>query len=170
MSLESGNRDAQAALEQAAASRSSLTERQKMLAGKPYLAMTDADLTNGRLRTRPLLQAFNNAPWPKVPDDRSVMPPDFYGPERRFPDLPLRTYADVRPGSDSSVCAAAHSSMLRDPCHDRAILEELFGLPPGDVARLGIEIEPQFACDYGDSLPLALGMTVAVAPADTSHL
>lgn len=45
----------------------------------------------------------------------------------------------------------------------RAILEELFGLAPGDVARLGIEIEPHFACDYGDSLALARGTAVVVA-------
>lgn len=83
MSLESESHAAQDALAQAAADRSVRIERQKMLAGDPYLAMTDADLTNGRLRTRPLLQAFNNAPWPKVPEDLKSFPTDFYGPQRR---------------------------------------------------------------------------------------
>lgn len=70
------------ALQQASAARTSLTERQKMLRGEGYLAMSDPDLTRGRLRTRPLLQALNNLPWPKLPEDTSVLP-DFYGPERR---------------------------------------------------------------------------------------
>jgi hypothetical protein len=83
MSVESEDQAAQGALAQAIADRSVRTERQKMLAGDPYLAMTDADLTNGRLRTRPLLQAFNNAPWPKIPENPNSFPTDFYGPQRR---------------------------------------------------------------------------------------
>ena len=73
---------AQEALDQASAARTSLTERQKMLRGEGYLAMSDPDLTRGRLRTRPLLQALNSLPWPKLPEDPNVLP-DFYGPERR---------------------------------------------------------------------------------------
>lgn len=126
-----------------------------MLAGEPYLAMTDADLTNGRLRTRPLLQAFNNAPWPRVPEDPQSFPTDFYGPERR--SVALKVERRCRGLTDYSACIRSvppiprimHSRRHESFSPRGAMLEELFGLAPGDVARLGIEIEPQFACDYG---------------------
>lgn len=74
---------AEEALKQARAERSTLTEREKMLNGDAYLAMDDVELIRGRLRTRPLLQALNTLPWPKLPEDPSEKP-DFYGPERRY--------------------------------------------------------------------------------------
>jgi hypothetical protein len=52
------------------------------MTGLPYLAEDDVDLIRGRLRTRPLLQAINNAAWPKLPDDPTKVD-DFLGPERR---------------------------------------------------------------------------------------
>ena len=111
MSLESENQAAQDALAQAAADRSVRTERQKMLAGEPYLAMTDADLTNGRLRTRPLLQAFNNAPWPRVPEDPQCFPTNFYGPDRR--SVALKVERRCRGLTDYSACMRSVPPILR---------------------------------------------------------
>lgn len=48
-------------LAQSSAERIQLTERQKMLRGEGYLATSDPDLLQGRLRTRVLLQALNDA-------------------------------------------------------------------------------------------------------------
>ncbi|KAK4687081.1 maltose O-acetyltransferase, partial [Tremellales sp. Uapishka_1] len=53
-----------------------LTERERMVKGLPYLAMVDEDLLNGRLRVRPLMQKYNNYPWPSPPAP-------YFGPDER---------------------------------------------------------------------------------------
>lgn len=57
-----------------------MTNREKMLAGLPYDAMTDPELRRARLRVRRLFQAYNNYPWPD-PADPSA---EYFGPEERM--------------------------------------------------------------------------------------
>jgi hypothetical protein len=54
------------------------TEHDRMVSGRPYLAMTDSSLLLGRLRVRRPMQAYNNYPWPD-----STKTDDYFGPDER---------------------------------------------------------------------------------------
>lgn len=54
------------------------TEHDRMVSGRPYLAMTDSSLLLGRLRARRPMQAYNNYPWPD-----STKTDDYFGPAER---------------------------------------------------------------------------------------
>lgn len=56
-----------------------MTEKDKMLAGLPYNAMTDPALQSARLRVRRLFQKYNAYPWPEP--DSGV---DYFGPDERM--------------------------------------------------------------------------------------
>ncbi|PLW24298.1 hypothetical protein PCASD_09269 [Puccinia coronata f. sp. avenae] len=58
-----------------------MSEREKMLSGKPYLAMADAQLVKDRLRVRSLMQKYNAYPWPANEADNPD--PDYFGPDDR---------------------------------------------------------------------------------------
>lgn len=59
----------------------SLTEKEKMLSGQPYLAVSDVQLVKDRLRARNLLQKYNHYPWPSNEVDDPE--PDYFGPDER---------------------------------------------------------------------------------------
>ncbi|MBW0515581.1 hypothetical protein O181_055296 [Austropuccinia psidii MF-1] len=59
----------------------SLSERDKMLSGRPYLATLDPQLVKDRLRVRPLIQKYNSYPWPTNEADDPE--PDYFGPDDR---------------------------------------------------------------------------------------
>ncbi|KAK9893602.1 trimeric LpxA-like protein [Cystobasidium minutum MCA 4210] len=54
-----------------------MTEREKMMAGLPYLAMHDKSLLMERLAARRLIQKYNQYPWPEEGND------DYFGPDDR---------------------------------------------------------------------------------------
>lgn len=58
-----------------------VSEREKMLSGKPYQAVADAQLVKDRLRVRPLIQKYNSYPWPTNEADNPD--PDYFGPDDR---------------------------------------------------------------------------------------
>jgi hypothetical protein len=60
--------------------------------GLPYLAMTDVELPNARLRARVHMQKYNNYPWPEPPAD-------YFGPDERMEHLAKvfgLTLADIK--------------------------------------------------------------------------
>ncbi|KAH9818098.1 trimeric LpxA-like protein [Melampsora americana] len=59
----------------------SLTEKEKMLSGQPYLAVSDVQLVKDRLRARHLLQRYNQFQWPSNEVDDPE--PDYFGPDER---------------------------------------------------------------------------------------
>ncbi|EGG10297.1 uncharacterized protein MELLADRAFT_115570 [Melampsora larici-populina 98AG31] len=59
----------------------SLTEKEKMLSGQPYLAVSDVQLVKDRLRARNLLQRYNQFPWSSNEVDDPE--PDYFGPDER---------------------------------------------------------------------------------------
>jgi hypothetical protein len=60
-----------------AIAQSAMSERDKMMAGLPYFAMTDDSLLHARLRVRRPMQAYNNYPWP-------APPAPYFGPDERM--------------------------------------------------------------------------------------
>ncbi|KNZ59114.1 hypothetical protein VP01_17g16 [Puccinia sorghi] len=58
-----------------------MSEKEKMLSGKPYMAMADPQLVKARLRVRPLTQKYNSYPWPTNEADNPD--PDYFGPDDR---------------------------------------------------------------------------------------
>ncbi|OAV86852.1 hypothetical protein PTTG_12600 [Puccinia triticina 1-1 BBBD Race 1] len=122
-----------------------MSETEKMLSGKPYLAMADAQLVKARLRARVLMQKYNSYPWPTYEADHPN--PDYFGPDDR-----------------QSILAELFNIQLDDVKHKPIEIEPPFYCDYGTNINFKGPFYCNFNCHILDCATVTFGSRVICGP------